>query len=436
MVRSSAPAELRPDFSTDLDARLPGGENRRYYPALDGLRAIAVLMVFTTHYIGLPAALNWGWTGVDLFFVLSGFLITGILYDSRHTRHRFRVFYIRRALRIFPVYYLVLVVGVLLYAVFHWQLHPGLWLWPAYLGNYARLIWPAEFTANTAVYEDLRSGLRLATPFFYHLDHLWSLCVEEQFYLVWPFVIFTVKDRVRLRNLCVAVVVAMPAIRLVCLIVQQKELIDLGLLHRVTPLRADSLLLGGAIALALRGPEREWVVALAKPVARALIGLLLALEIAFRLWTGQFIDSVYAGRHTPFAYSLLALFAGAVILLALDPRSRVYRVCMNSKLRALGQRSYGFYVYHLLLFSAFRWVALALCLGHKAYIDQATTVVALTGTIALSWMSFRYFERPLLRLKDRYARAEDSVPKIRKPRQTHRPNHPPRDQASYGGLIN
>jgi len=74
-------------------------ENRAFYPALDGLRAIAFLMVFFQHYYSIP----WGWTGVNIFFVLSGFLITGILFDSRNDAHRARNFYIRRTLRIFPL---------------------------------------------------------------------------------------------------------------------------------------------------------------------------------------------------------------------------------------------------------------------------------------------------------------------------------------------
>ena len=78
----------------DLVPDLPPSENKRFYPALDGLRAIAVLLVFCQHYIYHPSNLRWGWTGVDIFFVLSGFLITGILYDTRETAHRFRNFYV------------------------------------------------------------------------------------------------------------------------------------------------------------------------------------------------------------------------------------------------------------------------------------------------------------------------------------------------------
>jgi peptidoglycan/LPS O-acetylase OafA/YrhL len=94
--------------------------NRVYYPALDGLRAVAFIGVFLHHYMSLP----YGWAGVDVFFVLSGFLITGILYDTQDEPHRARNFYIRRTLRIFPLYYGVLLFIFLLTPVLHWA-----WTW-------------------------------------------------------------------------------------------------------------------------------------------------------------------------------------------------------------------------------------------------------------------------------------------------------------------
>src|ERR1700722_12874022 len=105
LLPSRAPDNAAALHTDDVVPDLPASENKRFYPALDGLRAIAVLMVFYQHYLSagndLPA-LNWGWSGVDIFFVLSGFLITGILYDTRNVLHRFRNFYVRRTLRISP----------------------------------------------------------------------------------------------------------------------------------------------------------------------------------------------------------------------------------------------------------------------------------------------------------------------------------------------
>ena len=97
-----------PDFIESFSPEsqpLPKPENKLFYPALDGLRGAAVLLVFLEHYELSHKAkyLDWGWVGVDIFFVLSGFLITGILYDSRRDAGRWRKFYVRRALRIFPL---------------------------------------------------------------------------------------------------------------------------------------------------------------------------------------------------------------------------------------------------------------------------------------------------------------------------------------------
>jgi peptidoglycan/LPS O-acetylase OafA/YrhL len=95
-------------------------------------------MVFAQHYLNLP----WGWAGVDVFFVLSGFLITGILYDSRDQPNRVSNFYIRRTLRIFPLYYGLMVLLVISYPLFRWQWNWTWLVWPAYLGNFARGIHP------------------------------------------------------------------------------------------------------------------------------------------------------------------------------------------------------------------------------------------------------------------------------------------------------
>jgi peptidoglycan/LPS O-acetylase OafA/YrhL len=111
-------------------------ENRAFYPALDGLRAIAFLMVFFQHYTSVA----WGWTGVNIFFVLSGFLITGILFDSRDDPHRARTFYIRRTLRIFPLYYGIFLVLFLATPILHWHWSWAWIAWPLYLGNFLRFI--------------------------------------------------------------------------------------------------------------------------------------------------------------------------------------------------------------------------------------------------------------------------------------------------------
>src|SRR5665213_3289728 len=132
--------ELLPSAPTDRPVETPVSANRVYFPALDGIRAMAFLMVFAGHYLRLP----WGWAGVDVFFVLSGFLITGILFDTRDELHRVRNFYVRRTLRIFPLYYAVFLVLALVYPIFHWNWN-WVWLvWPAYVGNWVQFLFPFQ----------------------------------------------------------------------------------------------------------------------------------------------------------------------------------------------------------------------------------------------------------------------------------------------------
>jgi len=112
----------------------PPSAGHSYFPALDGIRALAFLTVFANHYLRLP----WGWAGVDVFFVLSGFLITGILFDTREQANRVRSFYVRRILRIFPLYFGLMLALVLLYPIFRWDWSWSWLLWPAFLGNFVR----------------------------------------------------------------------------------------------------------------------------------------------------------------------------------------------------------------------------------------------------------------------------------------------------------
>jgi peptidoglycan/LPS O-acetylase OafA/YrhL len=388
----------------DVVPNLPAPENKRFYPALDGLRAIAVLMVFYQHYINNDhAAFNWGWTGVDIFFVLSGFLITGILYDTRNTLHRFRNFYVRRTLRIFPLYYGVLLIAMLLWPLFRWEWHPVWILWLFYLGNYGRFIWLHTWMQGTGVLDHLRSTRLTDDPFFYVIGHFWSLCVEEQFYLVWPLVVFFIKDRVRLRNLCIAVCILCLVARILCVWLLPQDYIKAEILYRLTPLRADALLLGGALALMLRGPEAARLKQLLRPAFSLFITGFVLFEILYRHAARHFYYPV-AGAPVldTLGYTLIDLFAGIIILLALNPGGILYRVLTIRPLRRLGQISYGFYVFHDI-----PHVAYGLLVDHFFDLSpkgsrDAVALIGLTGTLLLAYLSYRFFEAPFLRLKDRF----------------------------------
>ena len=226
-------------------------ENRAFYPALDGLRAVAFLMVFSEHYISMP----WGWAGVDVFFVLSGFLITGILFDSRDHAHRIRNFYVRRTLRIFPLYYgVMLLIFPFVYRELSWP-----WLaWPTYLGNYTRMIGPYTTGSTLQHLADFQpviyTMIRGIHPITLSLGHFWSLCVEEQFYLVWPWMVFWIRNRRRLCWICASSVPLCLAARLSGQHLLPKWMLENEILYRATPFRLDALLLGGCLVLLIRGP--------------------------------------------------------------------------------------------------------------------------------------------------------------------------------------
>jgi len=388
--------------ATDLVQNLPASENKRFYPALDGLRALAVLMVFYEHYLNFRPGLGWGWTGVDIFFVLSGFLITGILYDTRNTAHRFRNFYVRRTLRIFPLYYAVLIAALLLTPIFHWVWHPAWYLWPFYLGNYARFIWLSDFAKNTLTLEHLRSSVQFHTPFFFYLGHFWSLCVEEQFYLVWPLIVFFVKDRVRLRNLCIAVCALSLVARIACLYLVPQPYIQAELFYRLTPLRADALLFGGLLALMLRGPEAQWFSRILRPALYVFVAGFAIFEIISRLLVHHvYYPTVTAPGLSTIGFTLIDLFAGILILLSLEPSTLLYRVFTLKPLRRLGQMSYGFYVFHDIPHVAYTMLVSRL-LGPFRSDGYVVALVALVGTLTLSYLSYRFFETPFLRLKERF----------------------------------
>src|SRR6185437_14914235 len=173
-----------------------------WYPGLDGVRGFAVFLVFAVHYIPMYRI---GWMGVLTFFVLSGFLITGVLYDSRQEQRRFRNFYVRRALRIFPLFYFIWLCILICGFFFHAQWRPMLTLWPVYLGNYVRFIGGAT-TAYDRIYTAFPT-----VPF--EIGHFWSLAVEEQFYFLWPLVVFKVQSRQKLMRICVAVIILVLLLR-------------------------------------------------------------------------------------------------------------------------------------------------------------------------------------------------------------------------------
>jgi peptidoglycan/LPS O-acetylase OafA/YrhL len=380
-------------------------DNRAFYPALDGLRAVAFLMVFFQHYCALP----WGWTGVNIFFVLSGFLITGILFDSRKDSHRARNFYIRRILRIFPLYYGVFFVVLVLDPIFHWR-WSFYWLaWPLYLANFLPFISQTVLTDGSSVQLAAWAWLRpaLIPGLVLFLGHFWSLCVEEQFYFAWPWIVFRMRGRRALVWTCGLVVAIVPLLRVLVEHTAPAWMLQAGLLDRATPCQIDSLLLGGLVALLLRGPHRKQLFEIGKIVtllATCAAGFVLAFGIAhsYPNWRDGY---PYPSWTYTWGLTFIDLFAAGVILCSLRPSGLILRFLSLRPLRWIGRISYGAYVIHG-IFGRIYWAAVKAAGIHFPFVAKHFTIfyclLGLTCTLVLSWLSFECFEKRFLNLKERW----------------------------------
>ena len=380
------------------DGGLPAPENKRHYPGLDGLRALAVLMVFVQHYLVLSPRYNWGWTGVRIFFVLSGFLITGILYDTRNAARRWSVFYTRRALRIFPLYYAVLLLGVLTYPLCKWALHPSYLLWPLYLQNFSRFIWPQDVSKQ---YVDHLISTRFTNPGVAMLyGHFWSLCIEEQFYLVWPLVVFAVKRRETLMRICLLIIVLSPLARLWSLHHVAPLLLHNGFEERFTFLQCDGLLLGAYFALWMRGPHPSFTLFAKGALACLLAGFCFWEWFSLHFYGGPFVPDINHALFTSLGFFCINLGSLCLVLLAIDPNTSISRLLQFRALRWLGSISYGFYVFHDIPHVLYAHIAIHLYPANPK--SSVTALVGLVGTLVLASASYYGFERPFLRLKSRF----------------------------------
>jgi peptidoglycan/LPS O-acetylase OafA/YrhL len=382
---------------------------RAFYPALDGLRAIAFLAVFLSHYgpvVSTWAPLRGGWIGVDIFFVLSGFLITGILFDDIGTPHYFRRFYIRRALRILPLFYgfwllMLTLTPVLGIAWTRYNLATV-----AYVGNY--------FSAGALAHLHPDPALLLCRNLFsrggsqtLNLVPLWSLCIEEQFYLVWPVIVASLRSRRRLIVLCTVVIAASPLLRELYWQLSPATA-QHGATYFNTLTHLDGLLLGTVVALCMRSPQAPSKQALHRTAYALLLlppPLLYALIAIF--------SSNYHATHPvnwindrtvdTIGLSLVSLFATGLLLLALQPDTWLFHLLRWHPLTEIGRRSYGLYFLHAIPLLLFAGQLLPRLQSH--HLGALLLPIATAYTFIAAWISFHFLESPFLRLKDRFAPA-------------------------------
>ena len=362
--------------------------SKKHLPPLDGLRGLAILLVFFYHYAGglqhtahsasmhvFGAIFGFGWSGVDLFFVLSGFLITGILFDTQDDPAYYKKFYVRRSLRIFPIYYIFLVVyGLLAFLHLDGRFHLGHVAFLFYLGYPATLLWPALESISPSV----------------HFTHLWSLCAEEQFYLVWPWVISRLRTPFLIVTACVTAIAVAPALR-TFFVLHHLHAWEYAFL----PSRMDALAVGGLIAILMRGRGKSITEKWALPVF--LTSSLCVIGICVARRTADHADGLIGTA----GFTFIAIAYGALLILAICSGSVLERIFSLPLLRLFGKYSYGIYLFHFPLseFLSPRREAF-ISTTHSFVIGSITFVVfCLLVNLLVAALSFHLIESPIIGLK-------------------------------------
>jgi peptidoglycan/LPS O-acetylase OafA/YrhL len=383
--------------SASGDRENPGGFV--HIPALDGVRGIAILLVLFDHFFwansntGNPIfdlisqVRSASYVGVNLFFALSGFLITGILIDTIDVPHYFRTFYARRTLRIFPLYYGFLLLILMLTKPLHL-------VWSGWQYYYL------TYTSNLAVarhYSPLELG-------YFNINHFWSLQVEEQFYLVWPLVVYRVRKAVTIVRISVIGCAAVLGVRIFLVLMRHHPGFENPYLpYSPTFSCADNILYGCCLCALLRTSRREAAMRVAPRVLAVSATVLLLVGI-FNHGLRWDNDSFLPGRLfiPTIGFSIVGIGCAAVIAMALRPGSQTQRFFQSGALRFFGRYSYGIYVFHYSIFGSISGPLRLYFNNHfhsKALSILLVALIASGLTVLAALISYRFFESPILRLK-------------------------------------
>jgi peptidoglycan/LPS O-acetylase OafA/YrhL len=352
-------------------------EDAGYKPRLDTLRAMAVLMVIISHWLPGSHWLNRytanGILGVTLFFVLSGYLITGILLKSKKMLQKglslkkaFAVFYIRRSLRIFPLYYLFI---LLLLLFFPSSVKPSLYWHLFYASNF--YFWHIN-------------------GFSPQLSHLWSLAVEEQFYLLWPAVILLITPK------------KLPVVFIGCIVF---AMVFRALMYS-PPGHIGRLLMPGSLdsfgtgALLAYGQAhtpkwyRKLLIFKNKALA-AMTTAIILVQVFIHFYPNEFLVLI-------FYYSFISIFFFTLLLAVSESKggSRLAGIVLDNKLLLyLGKISYGLYLFHLII-PAYNNVQVAAFLS--AYRTELIAIFRFLVLVLMASASWYLFEKPILKLKNKF----------------------------------
>jgi peptidoglycan/LPS O-acetylase OafA/YrhL len=369
---------------------------RGHITELDGLRAVGLSFVLFHHFSPSDISLAWfqlgnlGWIAMDSFFVMSGFLITGILLDSRDKPSFYRTYYARRALRIFPLYYAVLLIWWVIGRFGNHGID-----WRHMITEWGSPIWFWFYVGN------IRVSMMQSWPRIVGYGPLWSLQIEEQYYLLFPFAVALLR-REHLRRLLIAAVFISPLFRLAAYWWQPENRF---LQYVLLPCHCEGLALGGLIAMRFRsGP---WHIS--KKVLSILTAILLGATCIGSLWStwGTRNEATGSDWDRLAGYSISSLACACLILWLICFRDSSWTSWLRSRpLQYLGKISYGVYLLQTLGY----WIMMDLAkkqILHFKKNDPVFFIECVGVTLVLAALSWHFFERPLLKIKDRipYARA-------------------------------
>lgn len=360
---------------------------------LDGLRGAAVSYVILYHFFPKTTSLSndsfiykiwdtfWmmGWSGVDLFFVLSGFLITGILYKSKTKEGYFKNFYIRRFFRIFPAYYALIILAIIYFG--HEEISPYYWL---YLSNF---------------------DVELGIPFNMFLCVAWSLSIEEQYYLIYPTLVYFLKPKQWLA-LLVSLIILSISIRFLG---HYFEFFVPRQMYHNTLAHFDGIALGGAIRIMLMNYEYY------KKVIQTYVKLtpiLLILAIGIAYYSGSELLSIAANGNAAkegllvsfyptmylYGYFVNALLFGGIILWCIFKGGFVLKVFSNKALRNIGKYSYAMYLFQYPAIVIFGYINSRMEIKVNHFLMAPIMFILIYLIARLSWICL---ESPMNKIKER-----------------------------------
>ena len=395
--------------------------NSTYIRSLDGIRALSALLVILFHWEFPLLQLKFGWIGVSVFFVMSGYLITSILVQTKTQSlgTYLQTFFYKRAVRIFPIYYLYLIVVLLMFWLLaqadvarHFETEISV------MDDYQLLLFSYNF--NFRALFDLAAGESSQFTRFFH--HLWSLAVEEQFYLVFPFIVYFASRRL-FKVLILIVILASPTLRLLSgewLKLCSDDSLQIGkVIYKLPFFQADALAFGAALAVFKLERLRHYVT----PLLLAVLILTLTVGVVNLLalqhygttvdWSSLSYDNpmYQLQRATPsfivnsqyaYTYTLVNLCSFCLILCAIQRRA--WLTCIENRFLAyLGKISYGIYLYHYgllaLLVTALPYFISESQIARNPLLELALFVGYLVTVILLAHLSYQFIERKIIRLK-------------------------------------